>query len=158
MPKYKGLVGINSLREKIKNKSNKLVADAAFEIAQLVIEESPVGDEEYYSPTFDANIKNEAGDFKNSWSVGLDNINFETRDADPTGAGAFIDAEVNLMRYNLDDKVYITNSISYASNVEDGWQDNAFYGWKAKEGYKVVEDNIDNAVEILKRTANKYKA
>src|SRR5256885_8371159 len=33
---------------------------------------------------------------------------------------------------------YITNSKEYAQMVEDGWEDNPEYGWKAKGGYHVV--------------------
>lgn len=158
MGKYSGLQGIASLKDKIRKKSNKLVADSAFAITQMIIDESPVGSEMYYSPTLMDVVDNEVGDFKNSWSVGIGKVNYETRDADPTGADAFISAEIDLMKYNLESNVYVTNSIEYAGNVEDGWLDNPTYGWKAKEGYKVVEKNIDNAVAILYQTANRYKA
>ena len=39
--------------------------------------------------------------------------------------------------------------------VEDGWDDNPEYGWKAKGGYHVVENNVGSAVAILEAVAQK---
>ena len=49
----------------------------------------------------------------------------------------------------------ITNSKDYAQQVEEGWEDNPEYGWKAKGGYHVVGNNTGTAAAILEAVANK---
>ena len=69
--------------------------------------------------------------------------------------GAVLDAIHKNKAYNLEDTTYVTNSIDHAKMVEEGWDDNPEYGWKAKGGYHVVENNAGSAVAILEAVAQK---
>jgi len=134
MAVYEGKQGIASLREKIKLKSKMLVGESLEKIGL---------------------IANDVGDFKNSWSVGLGAVDPTVRSADTDGMGAVLDAIHKNKAYNLEDTAYVTNSIDHAKMVEDGWDDNPEYGWKAKGGYHVVENNTGSAVAILEAVAQK---
>lgn len=153
MADYKGSQGIAALKAKINLKSKTLVGEAAEKIAINLVDESPLG-AEYYSST-QGLIANDVGDYKNSWTIGLGIIDPTTRLADTEGRGAVLDAMTKSKLYNLQDTVYITNSIDHANQVEEGWKDNPEYGWKAKDGYHTVRDSIPATVAILNLVANK---
>ena len=147
MAVYEGKQGIASLREKIKLKSKMLVGESLEKIAVTLVDESPLGAPYYQSKQ--GLIANDVGDFKNSWSVGLGAVDTTVRSADTEGMGAVLDAIHKNKAYNLEDTTYVTNSIDHAKMVEDGWDDNPEYGWKAKGGYNVVKGNIITAQTIL---------
>lgn len=153
MAVYEGKQGIASLREKIKLKSKMLVGESLEKIAVTLVDESPLGAPYYQSKQ--GLVVNDVGDFKNSWSVGLGTVDPTVRSADTEGMGAVLDAIHKNKAYNLEDTAYVTNSIDHAKMVEDGWDDNPEYGWKAKGGYHVVENNIGSAVAILEAVAQK---
>lgn len=153
MADYKGSQGIAALREKIKLKSKLLVGESVEKIAITLIDDSPLG-APYYSSR-QGLIANDVGDFKNSWTVGLGKVDPTTRGADTEGQGATLDAMTKAGLYNLEDEVFITNSKDYAQQVEEGWEDNPEYGWKAKGGYHVVGNNTGTAEAILEAVANK---
>ena len=155
MAVYEGKQGIASLREKIKLKSKMLVGESLEKIAVTLVDESPLGAPYYQSPTLGEAIKNDVGDFKNSWAVGLGASETITRPADAAGTAAVADAIVKGSQYNFQDQVYVTNSVDHAGMVEDGWRDNPEYGWKAKEGYHVVRDGTTTAEAILEAVAEK---
>ena len=132
-----------------------LVGESLEKIAILLIDESPLGAEYYASPALDRNIKNDIGDFKNSWMVGLGLPDTSSRDADAAGTAAVAAAIVKGKMYNLEEVNYVSNNISYADDVEYGWKDNPEYGWKAKDGYHVVGQNIGAAKAICELIATK---
>lgn len=150
---YEGSKGIAALREKIALKSKLLVGESAEKIATVLVDDSPLGAPYYQSKQ--GLIVNDIGDFKNSWSVGLGAIDSTVRPADTAGTAAVADAIVKGKLYDLQDEVYITNSKEYAQMVEQGWDDNLEYGWKAKGGYHVVGNNVGTAVAILEAVAQK---
>ena len=153
MAVYTGSQGIASLREKIKLKSKMLVGESSEKITTHMVDESPLGVEVY--PSLKGKVYNDVGDFKNSWSVGLGAVDPTVRSADTEGMGAVLDAIHKNKSYNLEDVTYVTNSIDHAKMVEDGWDDNPEYGWKAKGGYHVVGNNVGSAVAILEAVAQK---
>ena len=153
MAVYSGSAGISQLREKIKQKSKKLVGESAEKVAIFMVESSPLGVEYYRSKQ--GLIQNDVGDFKNSWAVGLGDSQTITRPADAAGTAAVADAIVKGSQYNFQDQVYVTNSVAHAGMVEEGWRDNPEYGWKAKEGYHVVRDGTTTAEAILEAVAEK---
>jgi len=153
MAVYSGSAGIAQLREKIKQKSKMLVGESAEKVAVFMVESSPLGVEYYRSKQ--GLIQNDVGDFKNSWAVGLGDSETITRPADAAGTAAVADAIVKGSQYNFQDQVYVTNSVDHAGMVEDGWEDNPEYGWKAKEGYHVVRDGTTTAEAILEAVAEK---
>ena len=122
MADYKGSQGISALREKIKLKSKLLVGESVEKIAITLIDDSPLGAEYYASPTLDRNIKNDVGDYKNSWVVEFNYKSRVVRSADPSGTGAVLDAMSKASTYNLQDVVYITNFTPQAKPVEEGWK------------------------------------
>ena len=150
---YEGSQGITALKAKIAMKSKKLVGESLEKIAVMLVDESPLG-AEYYASKQGA-IQNDVGDFKNSWVVGLGVVDPTVRSADTEGMGAVLDAIHKNKAYNLEDTTYVTNSVDHAKMVEDGWDDNPEYGWKAKGGYHVVENNIGSTVAILEAVAQK---
>ena len=150
---YEGSQGIAALKAKITLKSKMLVGESLEKITVMLVDESPLG-AEYYASTQGA-IQNDVGDFKNSWSVGLGAVDPTVRSADTEGMGAVLDAIHKNKAYNLEDTTYVTNSIDHAQMVEQGWDDNPEYGWKAKGGYHVVENNVGSAVVILEAVAQK---
>ena len=87
--------------------------------------------------------------------VGLGTPNKASRDADAAGTAAVADAVIQGKRYNLEDITYVTNNIDHAEKVEEGWKDNPEYGWKAKDGYHVVEKNAGAAKAICEVVADK---
>lgn len=153
MATYKGSQGIQQLREKIALKSKMLVGQSLEKIATHLTDESPIGSP-YYNSSLGA-VENDEGDFKNSWSVGLGGINPTIRPADTTGSGSIADAIVQGKMYNLQEKSYVTNSKDYAVNVENGWEDNPAFGWKAKDGYHLVENSKGVVNAILVSVANR---
>ena len=153
MAVYEGSTGIKALRDKINLKSKMLVGESLEKIATHMVDESPLGAEFYRSKQ--GLIDNDVGDFKNSWVVGLGSVNPETRLADVNGTAAVADAIVKGKTYNLEEDNFVTNSLDYAQMVEQGWDDNPEYGWKAKGGYHVVENNTGSAVAILEAVAQK---
>ena len=153
MAVYEGKQGIASLREKIKLKSKMLVGESLEKIAVTLVDESPLGAPYYQSKQ--GLIANDVGDFKNSWTVGLGTPDLSTRAADTAGTAAVADAIVKGKRYNLEDITYVTNNVDHAEKVEDGWADNPEYGWKAKQGYHVVGNNIGAAKAICEIVAQK---
>lgn len=153
MATYEGSQGIAALKAKIRTKSKTLVGESLEKIAILLIDESPLG-APYYSSK-QGNIENDIGDFKNSWMVGLGTPNKASRDADAAGTAAVADAIIQGKRYNLEEVSYVSNNIGHADDVEDGWKDNPEYGWKAKDGYHVVGNNVGAAKAICELIANK---
>lgn len=153
MAVYDGVAGIAQLRAKIKLKSKMLVGQSAEKIAILLVDDSPVG-AEYYSSNIGA-VENDAGDFKNSWTVSHGTPNLATRHADPTGSGAIANAITQAKTYNLQSAVYVTNNVGHADKVEHGWEANPVYGWKAKDGYHTVRENTGTAKVILAAVAVK---
>ena len=150
---YEGSQGITALKAKIAMKSKKLVGESLEKIAVMLVDESPLG-AEYYASKQGA-IQNDVGDFKNSWVVGLGTPNKASRDADAAGTAAVADAIIQGKRYNLEEVSYVSNNIGHADDVEEGWKDNPEYGWKAKDGYHVVGNNIGAARAICELIANK---
>ena len=153
MATYEGSQGIAALKAKIKTKSKMLVGESLEKIAILLIDESPLGAPYYTSKQ--GKIKNDIGDFKNSWMVGLGLPNKASRDADAAGTAAVADAIIQGKRYNLEEVSYVSNNVGHADEVEDGWKDNPEYGWKAKDGYHVVGQNIGAAKAICELIATK---
>lgn len=153
MATYNGSKGIAALKEKIALKSKLLVGESVEKITITLVDDSPLGAPYYQSKQ--GLVVNDVGDFKNSWSVGLGSIDPTVRPADTEGTAAVVDAIVKGKLYNLQDEVYITNSKEYAQMVEEGWEDNPDYGWKAKGGYHVVGNNTGTAVAILEAVAQK---
>lgn len=153
MATYNGSKGIASLKEKIALKSKLLVGESVEKITITLVDDSPLGAPYYQSKQ--GLVVNDVGDFKNSWSVGLGSIDPTVRPADTEGTAAVVDAITKGKLYNLQDEVYITNSKEYAQMVEEGWEDNPEYGWKAKDGYHVVGNNKGTAVAILEAVAQK---
>lgn len=150
---YNGSKGIAALKEKIALKSKLLVGESVEKITITLVDDSPLGAPYYQSKQ--GLIVNDVGDFKNSWSVGLGSIDPTVRPADTEGTAAVVDAIIKGKLYNLQDEVYITNSTDQAQMVEEGWEDNPDYGWKAKGGYHVVGNNTGTAVAILEAVAQK---
>ena len=150
---YEGSQGIAALKAKINKKSKLLVGESLEKIAIHLVDESPLG-AEYYASTQGA-IQNDVGDFKNSWNVGLGSPDASIRAADTAGTAAVADAIVKGKLYNLEDTSFVTNNVDHAEKVEDGWADNPEYGWKAKEGYHVVGNNIGAAKAICEIVAEK---
>ena len=150
---YEGSQGITALKAKIAMKSKMLVGESLEKIAVMLVDESPLG-AEYYASKQGA-IQNDVGDFKNSWMVGLGTPNKASRDADAAGTAAVADAIIQGKRYNLEEVSYVSNNIGHADDVEEGWKDNPEYGWKAKDGYHVVGNNIGAARAICELIANK---
>ena len=155
MAVYTGSQGIASLREKIKLKSKMLVGESLEKIATTLVDESPLGAPYYQSPTLGEAIKNDVGDFKNSWQVAFNKPNKAIREANAEGTGAVIGAITMSRAYNLEDVSFVTNNVEHAEDVEDGWADNPEYGWKAKQGYHVVGNNIGAAKAICEIVAQK---
>ena len=155
MAVYEGKQGIASLREKIKLKSKMLVGESLEKIAVTLVDESPLGAPYYQSPTLGEAIKNDVGDFKNSWQVAFNKPNKAIREANAEGTGAVIGAITMSRAYNLEDVSFVTNNVEHAEDVEQGWDDSPVYGWKAKGGYHVVENNAGSAVAILEAVAQK---
>lgn len=153
MATYNGSKGIAALKEKIALKSKLLVGESVEKITITLVDASPLGAPYYQSKQ--GLVVNDVGDFKNSWSVGLGSVDPTVRPADTEGTAAVVDAITKGKLYNLQDEVYITNSKEYAQMVEEGWQDNPEYGWKAKGGYHVVGNNTGTAVAILEAVAQK---
>lgn len=153
MAVYEGSTGIKALRDKINLKSKMLVGESLEKITTHMVDESPLGAEFYRSKQ--GLIDNDVGDFKNSWAVGLGGVNPETRAADVNGTAAVADAIVKGKLYNLEQDSFVTNSLDYAQMVEEGWNDNPEYGWKAKGGYHVVGNNVGAAEAILEVVAQK---
>jgi hypothetical protein len=153
MATYEGAAGIAKLKEKIKQKSKLLVGESAEKVAIHLVDNSPLGAEFYRSKH--GNIENDVGDFKNSWVVGLGHLDQSTRAADSAGTAAVADAITKSKLYNLQENVYVTNSVEHAGMVEDGWGDNPEYGWKAKDGYHIVRDSEPTATAILQAVADK---
>ena len=155
MAVYEGSQGITALKAKIAMKSKMLVGESLEKIAVTLVDESPLGAPYYQSPTLGEAIKNDVGDFKNSWTVGLGTPDLSTRAADTAGTAAVADAIVKGKRYNLEETNYVTNNKDHAEMVEDGWADNPEYGWKAKQGYHVVGNNVGAAKAICEIVAQK---
>lgn len=153
MAVYSGAAGIAALRKRVLQKSRLLVGESVQAITERLVDESPVGLETY--PSKFGNVTNIAGDFKNSWSVGLGYVNDTVRGPDKTGAGAISGAMLVGRFYNLESSVFITNSTEHASEVEHGWGDRPEHGWHARKGYNVVANNTEIAVAILHAVAGK---
>ena len=153
MATYEGSQGITALKAKIAMKSKMLVGESLEKITVVLVDESPLG-APFYASTQGA-IQNDVGDFKNSWAVGLGSPNLITRSADTAGTAAVADAIIQGKRYNLEEVSYVSNNIGHADDVEDGWKDNPEYGWKAKDGYHVVGNNVGAAKAICELIANK---
>lgn len=153
MAVYEGKQGIAALKEKINIKSKMLVGESVEKITTTLVDDSPLGAPYYQSKQ--GLVVNDVGDFKNSWSVGLGKVDPTVRPADTEGTAAVVDAIIKGKLYNLEDTAYITNSTDQAQMVEEGWEDNPEYGWKAKGGYHVVGNNKVTAVAILEAVAQK---
>ena len=150
---YEGSQGITALKAKIAMKSKKLVGESLEKIAVMLVDESPLG-AEYYASKQGA-IQNDVGDFKNSWQVAFNKPNKAIREANTEGTGAVVSAISTSKLYNLEDAAFVTNNVEHAEDVEQGWDDNPEYGWKAKGGYHVVGNNVGSAVAILEAVAQK---
>lgn len=151
MATYSGQSGIDELKAKIRKKSEQLVQESTKQILTLIVDESPLGIDVYNSKH--GPIYNDIGDFKNSWTVGIDGVDTSTRDADKYGAGALAAGYSTIKTYTLQNNIYVTNSIEYAKQVEYGWTENPSYGWRAKDGYHVVSSNVGIALSILQNVA-----
>ena len=82
-----------------------LVGESLEKIAILLVDESPLGAPYYASKQ--GNIKNDIGDFKNSWMVGLGLPDTSSRDADAAGTAAVAAAIVKGKMYNLEEVNYV---------------------------------------------------
>ena len=153
MAVYTGSQGIASLREKIRLKSKMLVGESLEKIATTLVDESPLGAPYYQSKQ--GLITNDVGDFKNSWQVAFNTPNTAIREANAEGTGAVVSAISTSKLYNLEDAAFVTNNVEHAEDVEAGWDDNPEYGWKAKQGYHVIGNNVGSAVAILEAVAQK---
>lgn len=153
MATYVGTAGIEALKQKNRLKSKLLVGETVTKTVTILTDDSPLGAEYYNSKQ--GLIQNDVGDFKNSWSVGFNIPDPTTRAADTTGAGSIVDGIVKGNRYNLQETVFITNSVDHAAQVENGWKDNPEYGWKAKDGYHVVSKNVDTVIYLMNLVALK---
>ena len=127
MAVYEGSQGIASLREKIRLKSKMLVGESLEKIAITLVDESPLGAPYYQSPTLGEAIKNDVGDFKNSWQVAFNKPNKAVREANTEGTGAVIGAITMSRAYNLEDVSFVTNNVEHAEDVEQGGVDNPEY-------------------------------
>ena len=152
---YEGSQGIAALKAKIAMKSKMLVGESLEKIAVMLVDESPLGAPYYQSPTLGEAIKNDVGDFKNSWQVAFNKPNKAIREANAEGTGAVIGAITMSRAYNLEDVSFVTNNVEHAEDVEQGWDDNPEYGWKAKQGYHVVGNNVGAAKAICEIVAQK---
>ena len=150
---YEGSTGIKSLKDKINMKSRMVVGESLEKLNTHMVDESPLGAPFYRSTK--GLVENDVGDYKNSWSVGLGSPTLSSRGADTTGASAVADGIVKGKLYNLEELSFVTNNVGHADMVEVGWNDNPEYGWKAKDGYHVVEHNIGVAEAILIAVATK---
>lgn len=155
MATYTGKAGIAQLKANLELKAKTLMGETIQQVTTLLVDESPVGADNYRSKQ--GLVANARGDFKNSWVVGLGEKNNTTRHADTTGAGAIAGAMIARRTYNMQELVYITNNLPYANNVEKGWDDNPIYGWKAKDGYGVVQHTQTMIPLILTSIATKVK-
>lgn len=153
MATYSGKAGVEALKKKIALKSNLMVGESTTRVATLLVDASPLGSPYYNSKQ--GLILNDVGDYKNSWKVSLNGYDAGTRVADRTGAAAVADAIHQGKIYNMQERVFITNSTEQAYNIENGWEDNPTYGWKAKAGYGVVKHNKQAAIGILEAVAFK---
>lgn len=154
MATYEGVAGIAQLKDKIKQKSKLLVGESAEKVAIHLIDNSVIG-APYYAVKGGEAVKNDQGDFKNSWQVGLGEADKTIREADPSGSAAIANAIVKGKAYNMQEKVYISNNVEHADLVEEGWDDNPIYGWEAKDGYHLLRDSEPTATAILQAVANK---
>lgn len=151
MAVYRGRESLRVLKTKLKRQSEELLQKSVERVVEVLVDNSPVGADEYLSKL--GPVPNEAGDFKNGWAVGVNSPSSATRGADESGSGAIAAAMAESRNVTLKSKVYITNNVHYAGNVEHGWDANLLYGWKAKEGYHVVENTKDQLRAILTTTA-----
>lgn len=151
MAVYKGKESMRILKTKLKRQSTELLQKSAERVVEVLVDNSPVGADSYLSKL--GPVPNEAGDFKNNWAVGVNSINNSLRGADESGSGAIAGAMADSKAITLKSKIYITNNVHYAGNVEDGWDANLLYGWKAKAGYGVVENTTAQVNAILTSTA-----
>lgn len=154
MATYEGAAGISQLKAKIKQKSKLLVGESAEKVAIHLIDNSVIG-APYYGVKGGEAVKNDQGDFKNSWQVGLGDADRTIREADPSGSAAIANAIVKGKAYSMQEKVYVTNNVGHADLVEEGWDDNPVYGWEAKDGYHLVRDSETTATAILQAVASK---
>lgn len=159
MAEYKGSQGIAALKKKLELQANLLGQLAAVSVARHIIDESPTGIPYYQSAL--GNIENEPGDFKNSWKVGVGAIDYDIREADKNGLGAYAEAPTDAARFDFkrQNEIYVTNSVDHAGQVENGWDasddpDRIALGWKDKDGYHIVENNAETMEGILKDVAN----
>ena len=153
MAVYEGSTGIKALRDKINLKSKMLVGESLEKINTHMVDESIIGADYYNS--IKGQVENDNGQYKNSWCVGIGSPNNTTRTGDTTGASAVADGMVKAKLYNLEPESYITNSADYAQLVEEGWNDNPEYGWKAKSGYHIVSNNVGASEALLYAVALK---
>lgn len=151
MAVYRGKESLRVLKTKLKRQSEELLQKSVERVVEVLVDNSPVGADEYLSKL--GPVPNEAGDFKNGWFVGVGSINNGSRGADESGSGAIADSMAASKAVTLKSKVFITNNVHYAGNVENGWDANFLYGWKAKEGYHVVENTHAQINSILTATA-----
>ena len=159
MATYEGSAGIKALRDKINLKSRLLVGESAEKLNTHMVDESPLGAKFYKTGAGALSeiglVQNDQGDFKNSWNIGLGSADKSIRQADTTGAAAVANGIIKGKLYNLEPEVYVTNNVDHAEMVEEGWEANTLYGWKAKAGYHTVANNIGTAKVILEAVADK---
>jgi hypothetical protein len=159
MAEYKGSQGIAALKKKLELQANMLGQLAAMSVARHIVDESPVGVDIY--PSAVGGVENDPGDFKNSWKVGVGAVDYDIREADASGLGAYAEAPTDAARFDhrRQDEIYVTNSVDHAGQVENGWYasddpDRIALGWEDRDGYHVVQNNKDKMVGILKDVAN----
>jgi len=151
MAVYKGKESLRVLKTKLKRQSTELLQRSVERVVETLVDNSPVGAQTYHSKL--GTIYNDQGDYKNGWAVGVNTVSSETRGADTSGSGAIADAIAESRNVTLKSKIYITNNVDHAANVEYGWEENDLYGWNAKAGYEVVENTRDQIKALLVSTA-----
>lgn len=160
MAVYKGVAGIERLQQKIIRQHKSLVEEAIMSIAQMIVDESPVGTGvgggRY--PSQHGMFNNDPGDFKNSWLIDYTGGRRTVRTADPSGRASITEAGSVAKKFNFQSTAYIYNTTPQAKNIEKtGWEASDPFrqrmGWDVNKPPKEpVSKNKNNALELL-RTA-----
>lgn len=104
------------------------IEEASVELFSRIIMASPV----------------DTGAFKGNWQTGFDEVPSGPIDRkDKTGAAAIAEARREAGRFQITGKLYLVNSLPYASRIEHGWSQQAPTG--------LVAVNVNSMKEILRR-------
>lgn len=161
MATYKGVAGIDRLQQKIERQHKTLVQIAIEDIANMIVNESPVGSKMYSSKQ--GLFHNDPGDFKNSWLVDFTGGKRTHRHADPSGSASIVSAQGAANKFNFQSNVYIYNNSPQAKNIEkEGWVSSDPFrqkkGWDVdKPPYKPVKNNKSVARVLLEQAILKAK-